>query len=96
MQIPLKQYGCELYVSRHPESREASKCPPYQFLQISKHWYEWQLDTSLDIDAIHTILLKYAYPCETRYADFIGCMGNPILNISVLIWWCSYTSEVDK
>ncbi len=30
--------------------------------------------------AINTILGKYVYRCETRYADFIGLYGKPHLN----------------
>ena len=31
------------------------------------------------IIAIDTILQKYVYPCETRYADFIRLYGKPHL-----------------
>ncbi len=40
-------------------------------MQISKNLYGWQVDASLHITHIHTILQEFAYACETRYADFV-------------------------
>ncbi len=57
MQIPLKQYGCELYMSRD------SGLGNFQCLI---------LNLGRCTIVIDTVFLKFEYPCETRLPGSMG------------------------
>ncbi len=48
---------------------------------VSQGYSNFRITAWMTIIQIHTVLMGFAYPCETTYADFAWVYGIPHLNL---------------
>ena len=69
----------DMQIKKNSYSSKAVRCFPRFRIKHRKFFSCLILNLGRCVIAIHTILWKFVYPCETRNADFIGLYGTPHL-----------------